>query len=467
MNRIDFLKKLGLTGTLLSITKPSSTFGSSTGQTEASTQVTTPTQISSIKKAIVLGGGLSGLYSAYLLKQSGYQVTIVERGDRLGGRIFTFQDKLLGLTQDLGGEWIGEGQSDIKTLVKQLGLNLKASPIGNQFRLQNSNDASLIQISKASLETLEKVIDLHKSLSESQKQGLDKINFASYARYQGIAEEEVKSLSETYRTLMGGDLSQISSESILNDLASQESSLRPQYYISGGAEKIISGLIELLGKETEISLADQVTKVSQIKNSVQVELASGRTLKANLLICTIPPQNLLDIKWLPTLPKDIVYSSLRMQTGRISKNLVICKKDERTSPFFQLTHTPAQSLYLSGEEAIGETTYAITSLTTGDRSVLFEKGSETQRKALLKLSLQETKSLETVEVFDNRYQFHSFSKNTGRSGFVSLFPPGSMGIKEPFFTSYERVFFAGEHLAKHTGTMDAAIESAIQAVNRI
>ncbi len=463
MNRKDFLKKLSITGTLLTLAKSSDSFG----QTESRTEVKAPTKTNPSKKAIVLGGGLSGLYAAYLLKQSGYQVSLVERGERLGGRIATFTDKTLGITQDLGGEWIGEGQSDIKSLTKQLGLTLKSSPLAAKFKLRNEGGTSLVNISPSSIETLEKVIELHKSLGESQKQGLDRINFAAYARYQGIADEEVKSINEVYRVLLGGDLTQISSESLLSDLSSQESALRPEYFISGGAENMIKGLAELLGPETEISLGDSVTKVSQIKNSVQVDLASGKVIKANVLICTIPPQSILDIKWTPSLPKDIVYSSLRMQSGRLVKNLILCKSKETFSPFLNVTDTPAQTMYLSTPEAIGENAFAITTLTSGDRALLFEKASDNQRKVLLKLSLQEQKQLEAAEPLENGFIFHSFKKHTGQSGFVSLFPAGSFGIKDPWFESYERVFFAGEHLAKHSGTMDAALSSAIQAVSRI
>ena len=36
-----------------------------------------------IKKVTVVGGGIAGLYSAYLLKNSGYDVTIIEAKNRL------------------------------------------------------------------------------------------------------------------------------------------------------------------------------------------------------------------------------------------------------------------------------------------------------------------------------------------------------------------------------------------------
>ncbi|MCZ8343977.1 MAG: FAD-dependent oxidoreductase [Leptospira sp.] len=455
MKRKDFLKTLALSSVFGGITIPKSGFGqTSTASDSSSAKVAK-------KKAIVLGGGLAGLYSAYLLKTTGYEVTIVERGERLGGRIFTYENSELGIKQDLGGEWIGEGQGDIKSLIKQLGLELKNSRNSDQFSISPQGKSG-IAISSASAETLNKVIELHKSLNSSQKQGLDKINFASYARYQGISEDEIRTISDVYRSLLGDDLNKISSESVLDDLSTPQSALRPKYVIAGGASGLIEGLTKRLSGE-EIILNDMAIKVSQQKTQVIVDLSSGKQIKANILICSLPTHAVLEIKWTPTLPKDLVYSALRMQTGKISKNLIFCKPNDSVGQFYRVTQTPGETFYI-GDESSGSQITAVTSLSTGDRAGLFEKGSLSQKSSLLKLSMEEMNGFELWN--ESPFQFYSFLKTTGKSGFVSLFPPGSFGIKEIWAEPFERVFFAGEHLALHTGSMDSAVSSAIQAISR-
>ncbi len=52
------------------------------------------------QKIVVIGAGLSGLYSAFLLQGLGYDVVIVEARDRVGGRTFTDNNV------DLGGQWV-------------------------------------------------------------------------------------------------------------------------------------------------------------------------------------------------------------------------------------------------------------------------------------------------------------------------------------------------------------------------
>ncbi|TGK92743.1 amine oxidase [Leptospira brenneri] len=457
MNRKRFLQKLSAVTIGTGLILPQKSFGQTTTITTAETKP----KSSGGKKAIVLGGGLSGLYSAYLLKQTGYEVTVIERGEKLGGRIATYENPTLGILQDLGGEWIGEGQSDIKSLVKQLNLDLISSNVTDRFSLQKSS-ADLLKISPASIETLDKVIELHKSLGTSQKQGLDKINFSSYARYQGLTEEEIRSMNDLYRVILGADLNQISSESVLDDLSALQSALKPKFQVSGGAERIIKELAGSL-RNQEIILGDAVTKVSQQKNQVSVELTSGRSIKGSLIVCSLPAAAVLDIKWTPGLPKDLIYSALRMQTGKISKNLSLVKSKDSLSKFFLSTNTAAETLYVS-EGAIGANVTAVTSISTGDRATLFEKGSDRQKKNLMTSSLEEVGELELL--LDSPFVFHSFQKTTGRAGFVSLFPPGSFGIKDVWAEPFERVFFAGEHLAFHTGSMDSAVASAIQAVSR-
>lgn len=410
------------------------------------------------KRAIVLGGGLAGMYSAYLLQQTGYDITLIEKGQTLGGRIHTYENPESGIVQDLGGEWIGEGQTDIKSLVKQLGLSLLPSFINSHFSLDTLQNSFL---SKSSRETLEKVIELHRSLGTNQKQGLDKINFHAYARYQGLTEEETKGLNDLFRPILGADLRFVSSEAVLDDLSALASALKPKYSIQGGAGKMVKALTERM-RSVEILTSETATKVSQQKNQVTVDLASGKSIRGSLLICTLPVAAVLDLKWTPSLPKDLVYSALRMQTGRISKHLILTKNKRES--FFTTTLTPLETLYLSNE-AIGNDHSAVVTLTTGEKANLLERASDRQRNFLFQVSLEELGGYELTPS-ENPYIIHSFEKNTGRPGFVSVFPPGSYGIKDVWNEPFERTFFAGEHLALHTGSMDSAISSAIQAISK-
>ncbi len=69
------------------------------------------------KKLLIIGAGLSGLYSAVLLQDS-YEVTVVEARERTGGRIMGMDG------HDIGPSWVWPHQKNILQLIKTLGLEL-------------------------------------------------------------------------------------------------------------------------------------------------------------------------------------------------------------------------------------------------------------------------------------------------------------------------------------------------------
>lgn len=56
------------------------------------------------KKILVIGAGIAGLAAARTLVGEGYEVTVLEARDRIGGRLWT--DSSLGVPLDLGASWI-------------------------------------------------------------------------------------------------------------------------------------------------------------------------------------------------------------------------------------------------------------------------------------------------------------------------------------------------------------------------
>lgn len=72
------------------------------------------------KKTLIIGAGLSGLLTAYRLKNKGFIVEIVESRDRLGGRIHTLNSDFA--TLEMGATWFNDVHGNVKRILNEFNL---------------------------------------------------------------------------------------------------------------------------------------------------------------------------------------------------------------------------------------------------------------------------------------------------------------------------------------------------------
>ena len=83
------------------------------------------TAYSTIPKVLVVGAGIAGLVAAYRLSQAGVPVDIIEARNRVGGRIFTARNVAdTSIPVDLGGEFIDTNHTSLRSLARELGLQI-------------------------------------------------------------------------------------------------------------------------------------------------------------------------------------------------------------------------------------------------------------------------------------------------------------------------------------------------------
>ena len=73
-------------------------------------------------KVLIVGGGLSGLHTAYELEQLGIEYILIDARDRLGGRILSQSHHVDSAAFDLGPAWFWPGQYRMEGLLDQLSL---------------------------------------------------------------------------------------------------------------------------------------------------------------------------------------------------------------------------------------------------------------------------------------------------------------------------------------------------------
>jgi monoamine oxidase len=75
--------------------------------------------------AAVLGAGAAGLAAARALRQAGASVVVLEARDRLGGRVHTVIDPLLGVPLELGAEFVHGQPEVVRRLAQEEGLAMR------------------------------------------------------------------------------------------------------------------------------------------------------------------------------------------------------------------------------------------------------------------------------------------------------------------------------------------------------
>lgn len=103
------------------------------------------------KKIVVLGAGISGLATAYLLKQKGHDVTILEKKSEVGGSIETFREN--GFLFDRGPNSALETTPLIAKFVEELNLKdqlVYANKAGNKRYILRNNTLQALPMSPSS-----------------------------------------------------------------------------------------------------------------------------------------------------------------------------------------------------------------------------------------------------------------------------------------------------------------------------
>lgn len=100
-------------------------------------------------RVLVIGAGMAGLPAARILRDTGFDVTVLEARDRLGGRTWT--DDRLGLPCDLGASWIhGATDNPLTEWAEAIGLPLVYTPTGRRRFYRNGDWQSQEEMMRAS-----------------------------------------------------------------------------------------------------------------------------------------------------------------------------------------------------------------------------------------------------------------------------------------------------------------------------
>lgn len=246
------------------------------------------------KKVIIVGAGIAGLAAAKKLKEKGFNVTVFESQDKVGGRLRT--DRSLGISFDEGASWIhGVYGNPITTLAQEAGMNTFRT-IDDQA--ETCYDIGGILRSPASYNTAE--TELYSILNTMMNSGSAAQSFETVFNnlYPTKATDRLwKFLLSTYVTFDTGDLNNLSS---LLYWEGEE---------MGGVEKIVTNgydtIANYLALGLNIQCNQRVSKIDYSNGKIKVT-HNAAVQEADYVLVTVPLGVLKanTIQFVPNLPVD-------------------------------------------------------------------------------------------------------------------------------------------------------------------
>lgn len=275
-----------------------------------------------MSEVIVVGAGMSGLACATLLLDSGCDVLVLEARDRVGGRL---KKGLLGdMPVDLGGMWVGPGQTHLLELLRDFQLRTYPTWLAGRNIVElggaqaegdgedlsaalTADEQSAFEQAFGDLEALAQTVPSTGPWDHPQAAQLDDETFASW-------------ISARQLPARVGALFRLICESVLCCQPGQVSMLFLAHYIAGGGglqfltssaggaqqDLVHGGLFQLAERMAgklgnRVLLNAPVHGIEQDSDGVTVK-AGDATFRARQLVVALPPPLAGAITYDPPLP---------------------------------------------------------------------------------------------------------------------------------------------------------------------
>jgi monoamine oxidase len=232
---------------------------------------------------IIVGAGLSGLYSAYkLLKENPeLKILILERNRDVGGRIDT-QDGL-----EAGAGRFHENQPLIMGLIRELGLSQHMVPI-------KTYEHFIANKQLHSMEPVNKIIDyVIKTSKKTDKNILKNMVFLDYVK-QVLSDGDASFLLDFYG--YSSELTNMNAYDTINLMKNHLNHTTQFYRMEGGLSQIVRELIRRI--DAKIMVHRRVNDIQYNSETTQFEITCDeikKQYKSHKCICAVTKETLLKL----------------------------------------------------------------------------------------------------------------------------------------------------------------------------
>ena len=431
-------------------------------------------------RVVVIGAGFSGLTAAFELTQAGYDVTVVEARNRVGGRVITFSDLVPGKVVEGGGELVGTNHPQWIRYADRFKLELveaseedaEAPVVLGGKRLSSDESDELWENLEKAFVNFDRdgkaVTNPFEPWTTANAEVLDRRSLGSW-----IDGLDVTPLSkQALHTLMMADNGVIAgAQSYLGNLAMiQGGGGALKYWLEsethrcgGGNQQLARKFAAELGGKVITRMP--VRAVAVTDRGVRVTLADAKVLEADHVLLTAPPSTWNRIAFDPLLP-----AALAPQMAVNVKCLIAVKgrfwRSAELTP--ELLSDGPVSLTWHGTDGQPETgAAAMVAFSGGNAADQCREWPSASRGEQYMAALEPV--YRAVRPNFIRYRFMDWPSDPWSKGSYSFPAPGQVTSQGPTLRSgIGRLHFAGEYTSYgFMGYMEGALESGAAAARRI
>lgn len=449
-------------------------------------------------RVIIAGAGLSGLSAAFELSQRGYEVTVIEARNRIGGRIFTLRESFLdGQFVELGGEIIGDGYGRFLGYAAKFGIEYKETTNetqtgGGVSGLQKGIGTSVFMKGKLypqgsdfpnpynlvgeeaqylpSQYLIKKLQEIALELRSNPQKLLeyDQFSLAETLRKRGVSEQMIKLMDIS---LNYNSIETVSMGGILWENRRRIGAGTKAIKIPGGNDLLTKALFSNAQKNgVKFILGAKIEEITHAENFVRVSFREAnrknQTLEAEKLICTIPFSVLRNVKFTNSLPPEKARAINELDYTKITKVFLQGNRkvwDDLNLGSMIWTDSPCERIFNSYGKR-GDLRGIFTVWTEGEGAKYPDSLSDRQRIAATKREF--AKILPQMKF--ERAATVSWDNDEFARGAYSHLKVGQLAAIHPHIkTAVGAIHFAGEHTAEKAPGMEGALESAERVVREI
>lgn len=444
------------------------------------------------KRIVVVGAGFSGLACAHELNSLGYDVTVLDARDRLGGRVYSLNAALgsefiKGRNIEAGAELIGSNHLAWVNYADKFGLKflpvtedegeVESPAVIDGKVLEGEGGAKLWEELEATLNQMNK--DAEPINADEPWLSPDATKLDAMSTQQWIDKLEVSDLCKravwVNQTADNGQPA--SKQSYLGQLAAVKGGGLEKYWkesevyrCEGGNQQLALKLAEPF--KSKIVLGLGVVSITRTDSGVVVECRDGRKIECDDVVLSAPPATWKKIQISPPLPE-----AMKPQVGVNTKYLAHVRDR------FWETGEPKRSQYAISDSFINLTWDATDAQGpvegTGGACLTGFGGGERCEQAMNMSKADREKAFH--DLYEQWYpgfkdhfvaaRFMDWPKDPLAGASYSFPAPGQVTTVGPLMAKAhlgDRLHLAGEHTCyKFVGYMEGGLDSGIRIAKRL